>query len=67
MRALNVRQGVVGGLVVSVISAAGLSGRSADPLPTFVGVLAVGLSVTGLATALGLALNRHREDPPIRW
>ena len=67
MRALDVRQGATGGLIISVISAASLSGRSADPLPTFVGVLAVGLSVTGLATALAIALNRHRDDPPIRW
>jgi hypothetical protein len=67
MRALNVRQGVIGGVVVSVISAASVSGRSADPLPAFAGVLAVALSATGLATAFAMALNRHREDPPIRW
>ena len=67
MRALDVRQGVLGGGVVSVIAAAGMSGRSGDPLPTFVGILAVGLLATGLAAALGIALNRHREDPPIRW
>ena len=67
MRELNIRQGVIGGLVVSVISAAGLAGRSADPLLTFVGVLAFAMSLVGLAAALGTALNRHREDPPIRW
>lgn len=67
MRALDVRQGAIGGSVVTVFSAASLSGRSADPLPTFITVLAVGLTATGLATALAVALDRHRNDPPIRW
>ena len=35
MKKLNVRQGIVGGGIVALISAAGIAGRSPDPLPTF--------------------------------
>jgi hypothetical protein len=65
-RPLNVRQGVIGGAIVSIIAASGAAGRSADPLPTFAGILVVALVATALATLGAVAINRH-SGPPIRW
>jgi len=66
MRRLNVRQGVIGGGVVSVICAASAAGRSADPIPTFAEFLAVGVAVSAIAALLAIAINRP-SGPPIRW
>ncbi len=66
MRKLNVRQGVIGGSVVALVSAAMSAGRSADPLPTFVATLAFALSCGALAIVLVVAVNRPPK-PPIRW
>ena len=66
MRKLNLRQGVIGGGVVSLTSAAMSAGRSADPLPTFAATLAFALLSVALATLLVVAVNRH-PGPPARW
>jgi hypothetical protein len=63
MRALNVRQGVIGGVVVSFVLAAAAAGRSTDPLPTFGCVLAVALSAAALAIVLVVAVNRRSQSP----
>ena len=66
MKKLNIRQGIVGGGVVALISAAGIAGRSPDPLPTFATVIAFCL-VCG-APVVGLAVLFNRADkPPARW
>jgi hypothetical protein len=59
MRALNVRQGVIGGLVISVVAAATSAARSDDPLPTFAYVLAVCLLATALTIVALVAINRR--------
>ncbi len=66
MRRLNVRQGVIGGWVVSVVCAAGMAGRSADPLWTFLSVLAFALSCVALVSLLVVAIARSSK-PPISW
>ncbi len=68
MRRLNIRQGVIGGGVVALVSAAGIAGRSPDPLPAFLGVLAFCLACA--APVVGLAALASRADtgkPPARW
>jgi hypothetical protein len=59
MRRLNVRQGLIGGGVVAVISAAAIAGHSADPVTTFLSILAAGLVGLTLAISLFVAINRH--------
>lgn len=66
MRKLNVRQGVIGGVAISLFSAVTLASRSPDPLPTFAFVLAFTLSCVALAVVLVVAMNRPPK-PPIRW
>ena len=65
-RPLNVRQGMIGGAVVSVINASGAAGRSADPLGTFAEFLVVALVAMGLVAVMAISINRH-AGPPIRW
>jgi hypothetical protein len=66
MKKLNVRQGIIGGGVVSLMCAAGAAGRSADPLPTFATVLAFCLVCA--APVVGLAALANRADKPTaRW
>ena len=68
MKRLNVRQGVIGGSVVALMSAAGIVGRSPDPLPTSLGALAFCLACA--APVVGLAVLVNRADtgkPPVRW
>ena len=66
MKRLNVRQGIVGGGVVVLMSAAGAAGRSPDPLPTFATVVAFGIAC--VAPVIGLAVLVNRADkPPVRW
>ena len=66
MNKLNVRQGIIGGGVVALMSAAGAAGRSPDPLPTFATILAFGLA--GAVAVVGLAVLVNRADkPPVRW
>ncbi len=66
MKKLNVRQGIVGGGVVALLSAAGIAGRSPDPLPTFASVIAFCLIC--VAPVVGLAALVNRADkPPVRW
>ena len=68
MRRLNVRQGIVGGGVVALISAAGIAGRSPDPLPTLVGVVAFCLVCGAPVIALAVLLNRaDTGKPTVRW
>ena len=66
MRKLNIRQGIIGGSAVALVSAAGAAGRSPDPLATFAFYLAFGLPCVALAVALVAAINRPPK-PPIRW
>lgn len=66
MRKVNVRQGMIGGVVMSFFVAATLASRSADPLPAFAYVLAFALSCVALAVVLVVAVNRPPK-PPIRW
>ena len=66
MNKLNVRHGIVGGGVVWLVSAAGIAGRSPDPLPTFASVTAFCLVCA--ASVLGLAvLVNHADRPRLRW
>jgi hypothetical protein len=68
MRRLNIRQGVIGGGVVALMSAAGIAGRSSDPLPTFLGILA--FCLVCIAPILGLAALVNRADAgktQVRW
>jgi hypothetical protein len=68
MKRLNVRQGIVGGGVVALMSAAGVAGRSPDPLPTFAGVLAFCLVCAASVIGLAVLVNRADADkPPVRW
>jgi hypothetical protein len=66
LKKLNVRQGVVGGGVVAIMSAAGIAGRSLDPVPTFVGVVAFCLLCGAPVIGLAVLLNRA-DKPPVRW
>jgi len=59
MRRFNIRQGWIGGGVVAVVSAAAIAGHSADPVTTFLSVLAAGLVGLILAIGLFVAINRH--------
>ena len=63
MRELKVRQGAVAGFVVSLVLAAALAGRSADPVPTFGYVLAVAFSATVLVIVTAAAINRRSQPP----
>lgn len=68
MKRLNIRQGMVGGAIVALMSAAGIAGRSPDPLPTFAGVVA--FCAVCVAPVIGLAVLINRADadrPPVRW
>lgn len=65
MRKGSLRRGMIGGVVISVFSAATLASRSADPLPTFAYVLAFALLCVALALFLVVAVNRSPK-PPIR-
>jgi hypothetical protein len=66
MKKLNVRQGIIGGGVVSLMCAAGAAGRSPDPLPTFAAVL--GFCLLCVAPVVGLAALANRADKPSpRW
>ncbi len=67
MKRLNIRQGVIGGSIVALMSAAGIAGRSPDPLATFVGVLAFCLACTAPLVGLAVLVNRAADKPPIRW
>ena len=67
MKRLNTRQGVIGGSIVALMSAAGIAGRSPDPLPTFVGVLAFCLAGTAPLGGLAVLVNRAADEPPVRW
>ena len=66
MRALKVTQGAVAGVVTSLVLAAAMAGRSADPLATFCYVLAVALSMTALTIVGWVALNRRAQPPKNR-
>jgi len=66
MKKLNVRQGIVGGGVVWLISAAGIAGRSPDPLPTFASVAAFCLVCAAPVVGLAVLVNRA-DKPPVRW
>ena len=67
MKRLNIRQGVIGGSIVAVISAAGIAGRSPDPLPTFAGILAFCLACTAPILGLAVLINRAGAvKPPVR-
>ena len=63
MRELKVRQGAIAGFVVSLVLAAALAGRSADPVPTFGYVLAVALSATVLVIVCAVAIKRRSQPP----
>ena len=63
MRELKVRQGAIAGFVVSLVLAAALAGRSADPVPTFGYVLAVAFSATVLVIVTAAAINRRSQPP----
>jgi len=67
MKRLNIRQGVIGGSIIALMSAAGIAGRSPDPLPTFVGVLAFCLACTAPLVGLAVLVNRAADKPPVRW
>lgn len=69
MKRLNIRQGVIGGSIVALMSAAGIAGRSSDPLPTFVGVLAFCLACGAPVFGLAVLINRadRADRPPVRW
>lgn len=66
MRKLNVRQGMIGGFAVALVSAAAASGRSPDPLPTFASVLAFALACVAVVVGLAVVVNRPPK-PPARW
>jgi hypothetical protein len=63
MRPLQVRQGAIAGFVLSFVLSAVAAGQSADPLPTFLTILGVTLTVTVLGTAGALAINRRSRPP----
>ena len=63
MRELKVRQGAIVGFIVSLVLAAAMAGRSADPVPTFGYVLAVALSATVLLIVCAVAINRRSQPP----
>lgn len=66
MKRLDVRQGIIGGGVVSLTCAAGAAGRSPDPLPTFATVMA--FCLVCVAPVAGLAALANRADKPTaRW
>ena len=65
MGTLKVRQGVIGGFVLSTLIAATAAGRAAEPLPTFIYYLVVCLAAGVIAIVLVVAINRPR--PPMRW
>jgi hypothetical protein len=68
MKRLNIRRGVIGSSIVALMSAAGIAGRSPDPLPTFVGVLAFCLACGAPIFGLAVLVNRADADkPPARW
>jgi cobalamin synthase len=60
---MNVQRGLVGGGAVSLVCAATVASRSADPLPTFAYVLVFALACTALAVALVAAFNRPPRQP----
>lgn len=60
MQTLKIRQGVVVGIVISLILAAAIAGRSSNPLPTFGYVLGVALLMVTL-TIGGLVVVNRRE------
>jgi hypothetical protein len=64
MRKLNVRQGMIGGGVVALVSAASVASHSPDPLPTFVAVFAFALSCAVLAIVLIVVMHRP-PGPPV--
>jgi len=66
MRKLNIRQGIIGGFVVALISAAAITGHSPDPLPTFASVLTFALACLAVTVGLMVAVNRQPK-PPARW
>lgn len=66
MRQLKVRQAAVAGLIMSFILAAAIAGQSAEPLPTFAYILAVGLAMTLVVTVIGVAINREGRPPDAR-
>lgn len=63
MRTLKIRQAATAGVVVSLVSAAAIAGRSADPLATFGYVLAVALLVTVLTIVCIAAIDRRSQLP----
>ena len=63
MRPLKVRQAATAGVIMSFVLAAALSGRSTEPLQTFVYILALGLAITLLVTVGARAINRRRRPP----
>jgi hypothetical protein len=63
MRPLQVRQGAVAGIAMSFILSAVVASQSADPLPTFLTLLVVTLTITVLGTAGALAINRRSRPP----
>ena len=67
MKRLNLRQGVIGGSIVAIMSAAGIAGRSPDPLPAFVGVLAFCVACAAPVFGLAVLVNRAADKPPVRW
>jgi hypothetical protein len=67
VRRLNIRQGVIGGGVVALMSAAGIAGRSSDPLPTFLGVLAFSLVCIAPIVGLAALVRADTGKPPVRW
>jgi hypothetical protein len=66
MRKLNIRQGVIGGGFVALMSAAGVAGRSPDPLTTFASALAFALACGGVVVGVAVLVNRSPK-PPARW
>lgn len=66
MRQLKVRQGATAGLIMSFILAAAYAGPSAEPLPTFAYILAVGLAMTLVVTVIAVAINRDAKRPDAR-
>lgn len=66
MARLNIRQGMVGGGVVAVMSASGAAGQSADPLPTFASTLVFALACAGAVIGFLVIVDRSSKSPP-RW